>query len=166
MKKILFIATLFLGSFLFAGTVSAQETSGSKSNIVPYTSMLEISLKSAQLTQRLVKDYQCYGLGINKAMLRTEIKETSVNLHHLMQKFNTYVSGNNKVLRHLKMIQIAQKELEGIVTEKYSPDNMLLLMDLATVISESTESVVNAIERGAVVYRKDSNARMLRLSAL
>lgn len=166
MKKTLFVGMLFLGSVLSSGTVSVQNPTGRNDNIVQYTSVLEISLKSAQLTQRLAKDYQYFGKGVNQKALGAEIRDATASFDRLMQKFNSYVSENKKLQRHLKMIQIAQEDFESIVAKRYTPDNMLLLMDLASVIFESTEHIVAAVERGVIVYKKDSNTRKLRLSAL
>jgi len=167
MKKILLILTFLLGSILFAGvTVSPKVAMDASLKKVKHTCMLETSLGSVQLMQRLVKDYHYRGMGISSRALDIEIGENIVTLNRFMEEFGSYVSEDSKVQQNLQMIQIAEKEFESIVVEYYSPGNTQLLMDLTSVISESATGILDAVREGAVIYKKDSNTRMLRLSAL
>ena len=167
MKKIIFVLIFLLGSTIFANTTVAPKTTMDTSlKMVQHTSVLETSLGSVQLIQRLIKDYHYRGMGISSRALDIEIGEIIVSLNRLMQEFDSYVSKDNKVQQNLEMIQIAEKEFESIVVEYYSPGNTQLLMDLSSVISESATGIIDAVREGTVIYKKDSKARMLRLSAL
>ena len=167
MKKILLVLTFLSASILFAGAApTPKATIDTSLETVKHTCVLETSLGSLQLIQRLVKDYYYRGIGASSRTLDIEIGEYIVSLNRFMQEFDSYMSEDKKVRQNLKMIQIAEKEFEGIVVEYYSPGNAQLLMDLTSVISESATGVLDAVREGAVIYKKDSNTRMLRLSAL
>jgi len=167
MKKTLLLLTLFTGSVLLAGTTVTQKMVADTSlKVVKHACVLETSLGSVQLTQKLIKDYHYRGMGLDSRALDIEVGEFIVGLNRFMQEFDSYVSEDKKVQQNLKMIQIAEKEFEGIMVEHYSPGNAQLLMDLASVISESTTGILDAVHEGAEIYKKDSKTRMLRLSSL
>ena len=167
MKKTLLVSILLLGSTLFANiAISPKTTLDTSHELVKERCVLETSLGSVQLIQRLIKDYHYRGMGVSSRALDIEIGEIIVSLNRLMQEFDSYVSRDNKVQQNLEMIQIAEKEFESIVVEYYSPGNTQLLMDLSSVISESATGIIDAVREGTVIYKKDSKARMLRLSAL
>ena len=142
-----------------AGFTSVQTT-------VKQASVMGTSMESMQLVQMLTKDYLYKGMGISSNPLDKEIKEIMVSLGLVMKEFGSYTSTNRKVQRQLKMILLAESDLESIVSEKYSLENTQLLLDLGSVIAEATTGILEAVGEGASIYKKDSNARMLRLSSL
>ena len=167
MKKILLVLTFLSGSILFAGATAAPKTAMDTSlKIVKHSCVVETSFGSVQLMQRLIKNYHYRSMGTSSRTLDIEIGDFIVSLNRFMQEFDSYVSEDSRVQQNLKMIQIAEKEFEGIVVEYYSPGNTQILMDLTSVISESAMGILDAVHEGAVIYKKDSNTRMLRLSSL
>jgi len=167
MKKTVLVLMLASQMLLFAGAVSAQ---GKKSQNIQATvnheHVTEASLECMQLVQNLTKKYLYRGMGMSSRTLDIEIVENIISLNRLMQKFGSYMSRDSEVQQDLKMVQIAEKEFEGIVVGYYTPENTQILMDLAAVISVSTTGILKAVSMGTVIYKKDSNSRMVHLSSL
>ena len=167
MKKRLLVAVLLLGTLVFAEGISLQKTTTpATQSIVKQACVADLSLEMMQTIQTLTKDYLYQGIGTNGRSLKKEIKETTAALQKVMKEFAAYVSDSHPVQRQLKILLSTEREFESLVAEKYSQENMQLLLDLGTVTSMATEDILQAMQTGSKVYRKDANARMVRLSAL
>ena len=167
MKKIVLTLIVISQMLLLAGATSIQNKKFQNTQaMVNHEQVTDASLECMRLIQSLTKKYLYRGIGMSSKSLDIEITENIVSLNRLMQKFDAYLTEDDKVQRNLKMIKIAEKEFEGTVIGYYSSDNMQILMDLTSVISESITGILKATSMGIVIYKKDSNSRMLRLSSL
>jgi len=167
MKKIFSALILLSSTFLFAELAPISKTGFmTVQTTVKQASVVDTSMESMQLVQMLTKDYLYSGMGTSSNPLDREMKESIISLGLLMKEFDSYTSKNRKVQRQLKMILLAESDLESIVSQKYSLENTQLLLDLGSVISEATTGILEAVGEGTSIYKKGSNARMLRLSSL
>ena len=167
MKKIFSALMLLSSTLLFAELAPISKTSfATIQTTVEQRSVVDTSMESMQLVQMLTKDYLYKGMGTSSTPLDREMKKNIVSLGLLMKEFDSYTSQNYKVQRQLKMILLAESDLESVVSQKYSLENTQLLLDIGSIIAEATTGIQEAVGEGASIYKKDSNARMLHLSSL
>ncbi len=167
MKKIHLVrSVLFAVIFSSMHALAAPTPSTLQGVQVSKRAMLHITAESMFLMQTITKDYLYLGTDTKSTFLTKEMQGALLKLDKIIIKLDTMYSKNTHVERLLGYISLGRDELQSILKESYSTDNMKLVLEVTGLISEAALKITYEVENDSIVYRRDSNALIPRLSTL
>jgi hypothetical protein len=167
MKKIHLVrSVLFALIFSTMHTLAAPTISTLQGVQVSKKTMLHITTESMFLMQTITKDYLYLSTDTESTLLTKEMQHALLKLDKNIAKLDTMYSRNAQVEQLLGRISLGRDELRSILEEPYSTDNMKLVLEVTGLISEAAWKITYAVENDSIVYKRDSNILMPRLSSL
>ena len=129
------LSSLLLSPFLLATSILGN------SNIV------DMAGKQRMLSQRIAKNYFYIGNGLNELKAKRQLKNSLVNFEKSQKEL--IVTIKDKDIQNLiSFVNMSLDEFKGIIKEKYSRDNGIIVLDLSESMLEGSDYVVQALNRG------------------
>jgi len=151
------IAALVIPFMMAAATstISANKIS-SIGTQVQKSEVMDVATQSMYLMQTVVKDYLYIGSDMNSPVLMQEMNHSIQALNKQIDILKGYCSDNMMIENLLKSASIGRDELKEVLKEKYSADNIKLVLDLTTYISSVVLEVTEMMDREGIVYNSCS----------
>ena len=167
MKKIYLVCSILFVLIFSSVHALASPTNTTLQGVkVSKKVMLYITAESIFLMQTITKDYLYLGTDTKSTFLTKEMQNALLQLDKIIAKLDTMYSKDTHVEQLLGYISLGRDELQAILSESYSIDNMKLVLEVTALISETALKITYEVENDSIVYRRDSNALIPRLSTL